>query len=248
MISEFSQDERPRRGEHQRYCPLSLAYTMAKQQQLLAAYSYDPAVPLPPLSEQDLQQIGQMPDELVQHFVQDRKSNLIPHLIYLRLYKNELFSTVLLTYEGPLVYANQMLMRLDNGGKGVPAPCFFCGEWLVDILEHMKSKHEQEILAKFADRRSIGPTMTITQYRSHLVAISWLKNHNYMVWWHKKGVLIPHMGSNDVTDPSSMIFCSFCCILLEKNTWDAHCESCIPIQSMQEKPSLRRNRLRLYDM
>jgi hypothetical protein len=141
-----------------------------------------------------------------------------------------------------------MLVKLDNGGKGVPAPCFFCGEWLVDIVEHMQSKHEEELSVKFAEKQIDGTNMTITQYRSHLVAMSWFKNHNYMVWWQKKGVLIPHRRSNDVTDPSNMIFCSYCCILLDKNTWDAHCGTCIPIQRMQKKPSLRRNRISLGAM
>jgi hypothetical protein len=129
---------------------LSLARNTTKEQQLLSAYSYDPAEALPRLSEQEKQQFNRLPNELFQHLIVDRKSKLTSAIsFYLGLHKYDLFSApVMLKYEGPLVYANNMLMRLDNGGKGVPAPCFFCGEWLVDVFAHMKLKHKQEIQAK----------------------------------------------------------------------------------------------------
>jgi hypothetical protein len=155
---------------------------------------------------------------------------------------------VLLTYKGPLLYANQLLMNLDNGGKGVPSPCFFCAEWHVKIIQHMNSEHEAELLVKFGDRKIIGPMMTLSQFKSHIVRVAWLRQHNFMVWWQQKGVIIPRRCSNAIKEPSKLIFCSYCCILVERSIWDAHCGNCIPIQSMEVKPNLKTNRLLLWEM
>jgi hypothetical protein len=64
----------------------SLAGNLTKQQSLFAGYDYDPAVPLPTLSETEKEQLSQLPIELFQHVVEDRKSKCNPQLNYLKLY------------------------------------------------------------------------------------------------------------------------------------------------------------------
>jgi hypothetical protein len=136
------------------------------------------------------------------------------------------------------VYANQMMLKLDNGGKGMPVPCYFCEESIVKILEHMQSKHEVEVGLMFAvEKRIIGAQMIIGQFRSHIVVrVTWFRNNNYLVWWQGKGVLIPHRRTNAVKDPSKMIFCSYCCTLIEKAPGVLTKEVAFPFRACRTSP------------
>lgn len=152
-------------------------------------------------------------------------------------------------YDGPLVLANQMMLKLQMGGWGLPAPCFFCPEKsFVDILGHLTSVHEARIGKLFSEDEKKDDSMTFDRFKMQLISRAWFRFENFPSWWSKQGVLMPRKLADTVTDPSEMIFCSFCLAPVLKSSWDVHCTTCRPILGRTEKPTLRSNRLHLWEM
>jgi hypothetical protein len=160
-----------------------------------------------------------------------------------------LLYAALLEYSGPVVIATKTMMDREGGGRGLPTPCFFClDKSFFKVLEHLKYKHHVETNLLFVQERLKIGAMTIGQFRSHLVCRAWFRKVNFAAWWLQRGVLIPHRRSNTLKDTENTTFCSFCCVLIHKASWEVHCATCIPILSMQDKPTLRGNRLFLWQM
>jgi hypothetical protein len=159
----------------------------------------------------------------------------------------------LFEYKGPLVQVNQMLQLHDADKGGVAAPCFFCTEadeqLFLNVLEHLKNAHEEEINSMWVESRHKIGSMTLEQFKQHLINTAWFRDHNFLVWWEQVGVLMPHETcSAAVQHPlDNTIFCSFCFALVQKANWEVHCGTCIPIRSLETKPSRRCNRLMLFD-
>jgi len=154
-------------------------------------------------------------------------------------------------FKGPLVLVNQMLKLHDAGEGGVAAPCFFCAEddkLFLDVLDHLTNVHEEEINSMWVESRHKIGAMTLEKFKQHLINRTWFRDHNFLAWWERVGVLMPQTCSEAVQDPlDNTIFCSFCFVLVQKANWEVHCGSCIPIRSLETKPSRRGNRLMLWD-
>ena len=131
------------------------------------------------------------------------------------------------------------------------APCFFCTEddkLFLDVLEHLTIAHAEEINSMWVESRHKIGTMTFEQFKQLLINRTWFRDHNFLAWWERVGVLMPQTCSEAVQDPlDNTIFCSFCFVLVQKANWEVHCGSCIPICSLETKPSRRGNRLMLWD-
>ena len=161
-------------------------------------------------------------------------------------------------YSGPIVLASTMMLDLQVGDRGLLVPCFFCHdqEPIDQITDHFYLVHKNEIKQMVVEERHKLAKLTEHKFNQHLVTRAWFSHMNYLSWWRGKGVLMPQEFINYSRFPPSCalvsadntIFCSICYMVVEKACWNIHCATCIFIGSMEAKPSLKDNRLKLWQM
>jgi hypothetical protein len=240
-------------------------------------YDSDPPAALPKLTKQHEYKFKDLPSQLFRHLMLYRKRNehfnfVCICILAMTISLEEIFTkstkqlfdqiasplAALMEYRGPIVLASTMMLDLEVGDRGLRVPCFFCKDKRPtdQIIEHFKSVHMNEIKQMAVEKRDKLGKLLALKFYQYLVTRAWFNHMNYLSWWRRKGVLMPQEFINyprfppsyALVSPDNTTFCSICYMVVEKACWNIHCATCIFIGSMEAKPSLKDNRLKLWQM